>query len=90
MYDSTAYNDNIKYGVFLTKVCLRAGVDELDTDKKKMQRMPINRSSQTRVTGQYQNQPSSSTAPPLQQHEEEGNEEGSYEKGPQVQETTWC
>lgn len=55
MYDSTAYNDNIKYGVFLTKVCLRAGVDELDTDKKKMQRMPINRSSQTRVTGQYQN-----------------------------------
>lgn len=66
MYDSLAHNDMIKYGMLLTKVCLRARVRERDNVARKMQRTAMNKSTLTRAIGQLRNQPSSSTAPPGQ------------------------
>lgn len=37
MYNSSVDND-IKYGVLIIKVCLRAGVRERDNDQRKMQK----------------------------------------------------
>lgn len=64
MYDSSAHNDTIKYGVLLTKLCLRVGVCEQANDARKMQRMAMNKSTLIRAAGQLRNRLSSSTTPP--------------------------
>lgn len=43
--ESIAHNEFIKFGVLITKLCLRAGAIDRDGDERKMQRSLVNRST---------------------------------------------